>query len=181
MLRGSPLADDGDCGIEGTGVVGLLTEEERRFPRREWIAQRIGKVLLSVFVLAGLAGLLGAGPLSSTTRQSADGLFSVEVNWVSRHQEDETLTVTFSPEAVQNGTVTLELTGEWLAGADLQNISPEPAEQRALADGIALTFLVEPSAETAVSLSFTTAGHFALRGRAAVGDDSVTFTQFVLP
>lgn len=40
---------------------------------REWRWQRVGWILLGGLVVAGLAGLLGDGPLSSTSSSSIDG------------------------------------------------------------------------------------------------------------
>lgn len=159
----------------------LLTEEERRFQRREWGVQKVGTVVLVAVLLAALTGLLGAGPLAWTTRSSAGGLVSVEFDRVTRFKTDDTLTVTFAPEAVENGQVTLDLTGPWISGVDVRGISPEPVHQRALSDGIAMTFLADPSGQTAVTFSFRAGEHFALEGRAAAGGEFVTFTQFVLP
>lgn len=161
--------------------MGILTEEERRFQRREWVVQKVGTLVLVAVFLAALAGLMGAGPLAWTTRSSAGGLVSVEFDRVARFKTDDTLTVTFAPEAVENGHVTLDLTGSWISGVDVQGITPEPEHQRALADGIAMTFLADPSSETAVTFSFRAGEHLMLEGRAATGGEAATFTQFVLP
>src|SRR5215218_6611781 len=46
---------------------------EQDFERKYYRVQRSIWVLLVLFLLAGIAGLFGRGPLSTTTRRSADG------------------------------------------------------------------------------------------------------------
>jgi hypothetical protein len=161
--------------------VELQTQEQTRFQRREWAAQKAGTIVLVAFILAALVGLLGAGPLASTTRSSPQGLISVELDRVTRFEADDSMTMTFAPQAVENGTITLELTGPWTSGIDLQTITPEPSEQQAISGGIVMTFPADPTAETDVSFSFAAQEHLTLEGRATVREDTVTFTQFVLP
>ncbi len=80
----------------------LQSTEQMTFQRREWTVQKIGTVVLVAFVLAGLLGLFGVGPLASTTQSSPEGLVEVEYDRVTRSNTDDQITLTFSPEAVEN-------------------------------------------------------------------------------
>lgn len=112
------------------------------------------------------------------------GLIRVELNRVAPFQADISMTMTFAPQAVEDGTISLELTGPWASGVEsvaLQGITPEPSEQQAFSDGIVVTFQADPSAKTEVSFSFTAREHLTLEDRATVKGDTVSFSQFVLP
>lgn len=124
--------------------------------------QKVGTIVLVAFVIAALVGLVGFGPLASTSGSSPDGLVSVGLDRVTRLKADNSMTVTFTREAVEDGTIRLELTGPWTSGVDLQGITPEPSVQQATADGVVMMFQADPSAETDVSVSFTTQEHLML-------------------
>ena len=159
----------------------LQSEEHLTFQRREWTVQKIGTFVLIAFIVAGCIGLLGAGPLATTTRTSADGLVEVTFDRVIRSNSDNRLIFTFAPQTVEDDTVTLELTGDWTSGMDLQVITPEPVEQKAIPDGISMTFLADSSTATEVTLPFVAREHFSHEGRIVVNGDPVSFNQFVLP
>lgn len=159
----------------------LQTESQLRFQRREWKVQKVGTIVLVAFILAALIGLLGAGPLATATRSSTNSLVSVEVDRITRLKTENSMTLTFAPEVVENGTITLELTGPWASGIDLQRITPEPSEQKSIPGGLAMIFQADPSSETEVTLSIAGQEYLLLTGQATVNGETVTFNQFVLP
>ncbi|GAA4697678.1 hypothetical protein APR04_004501 [Promicromonospora umidemergens] len=161
--------------------MGLDIEQDEGFQRREWVWQRSGTVLLVLIVMAALAGLLGTGPLSWTERDSADGVVTVAFDRVTHHEADDSMTLAFGPEAVSGGTVTVELTGAWPGGVDVQGISPEPTEQRIAAGGLVLEFAVEDTDHLEVTVGFRPQEYGMLRGEVTVAGRSVSFSQFVLP
>ena len=57
-----------------------------RFQKREWVWQRAGWVALALFLLAGLAGVFGAGPLANVTVRNAAGEFEYQ-RFVRRHAD----------------------------------------------------------------------------------------------
>ena len=159
----------------------LDIDQHERFQQREWAANRLGWVVLGLFIVAGLVGLLGAGPLSWTTTASRNGVVTVEHDRVTHFEADDSITLTIAPDAVVDGTATVQLTGSWPSGVDLTGISPEPAEQRAVRDGIVLELPVEGTGEVELSLSFRAQEIGTLSGDVTVGDETVSFSQFVLP
>jgi hypothetical protein len=157
----------------------LDIDQDGRFQQHEWRIERVGWVLVAIFVLAGLLGFLGTGPVS---RQSAaDGVVRVEFDRVTHYEADDAVTWTFGPEAVEDATVTARLTGDWPAGVDIQGISPEPTEQRIVPGGVVLEFAVEQAGELEVSINFRAQQLGDQAGELSVGADSVPFAQFVLP
>lgn len=159
----------------------LDIEQDEGFQRREWRLQRSGTALLVLVVVAALAGLLGTGPVSWTERESADGVATVAFDSITHHEADDSITLTFGPEAISGGTVTMDLTGTWPGGVDVQGISPEPAEQRAVPGGLALEFAVEDADRVEVTMGFRAQEYGSLHGEVTVAGRSVSFSQFVLP
>lgn len=149
------------------------------FQRREWRMERIGWALVTLFVLAGLVGLLGTGPLSSATATS--GAVSVEYHRVAHYEADDSVTLIFAPAAVEAGAVTATLTGEWPGAVDIQGISPEPSEQLLVPGGLVLELPVERSGELEVSITFRAQELGSQQAELSVGSDTVRFSQLVLP
>jgi hypothetical protein len=159
----------------------LHLQQHDAFQQREWSVIRAGWVGLTVFVLAGVAGLLGNGPLSWTTATSSGGLVSVEFQRVTHHEADDALTLQFAPDAPEDGLLSVEMTGPWVRSVDLQGMTPEPSEQQLIPGGMVLELPVAQSGVTAVNLSFRAQEYGPLTGTVAVGPDRVSFTQYVLP
>lgn len=159
----------------------LELEQDERILRREVVLERVGWVVLTAFILAGLIGLLGAGPLSARSDTSPGGLVTVDYDAIGHHEADNSLILRFAPDAVQAGSITVALTGSWVAAVDIQSVSPDPAQQRATPGGLVLEFPVEGSGVTEVIISYRSQAHGALGAQVSVGDDSVSFTEFVLP
>lgn len=103
----------------------LEVRQNEQYQRAEWRFERIGWVLISLFLLAGLVGLLGTGPLSQTMSRSSQGLFEVEYQRVTHHMADDSVTLTFSADAVEDGALTFELTGPWVTGVDRAGITAD--------------------------------------------------------
>lgn len=162
-------------------MVTLQIGQNERFQRREWRFERIGWVIVALFVVAGLVGLLGTGPLSWATAGSDQGLVTVEYQRITHHEADDSLELLFAAEAVEDGTISLELNGSWVAGVDIQSISPQPAEERAVPGGVVFDIAVERPGQTSVVIGFRAQEYGTLDAAVAVRDDTASFTQLVLP
>lgn len=177
---GVAMAAGGDsAGTEGE--LDLEIRQNARFQQREWRLERVGWLLMAVFILAGLIGILGPGPLSWATADSEAGTFQVEYQRVGHNEADDSVRFLFSEDAIEDGKVTLELTGSWVSGIDVSGISPEPSAQYAIPDGIALDFDVLQPGDISVALTFRAQDYWMLDAEATVGEDSTSFTQLVLP
>lgn len=160
--------------------MGLQIHDNHRFQRTEWRVERVGWALLTLFLLAGLVGLLGTGPVSWGSVTSENRVIRLEYQRVTHLESDDSLTFALSPSAVEDGTATVHLTGEWLSSVDVTGIAPEPAEQVALPDGVALQFAVA-EAPTTVAVTYRAQNFGSLSGSLAADGDRLSFTQLVLP
>ena len=142
---------------------------------------RVGWALLSLFVLAGLMGFLGAGPWSNRTTGATDDVVRVDHQRVSHYEAEDVLTIYVAEEAIDGDTLDLELTGDWLRGTDLSAVFPEPDAQRIVPGGALFEFAVERPGDVEIVLSFRPQKLGDLELTAAAGGSSVTVDQFILP
>ena len=156
-------------------------DDDPDFERRDRVVTRVGMTLLTLFVLAAVLGLLGPGPLSSGTTTSDDGAIAIEHNAIGHIEADDSISLLLDGSTVDGDLVTVELTGSWVAGVDLTSISPAPAAQRLVPEGMVLEFDVERPGELEVMLHFRAKDLGRLALTAATGDSTVSLTQFVLP
>jgi hypothetical protein len=102
-------------------------EEDLPFQHRNWRAQRIGWALLGAVVLAGLAGLLGSGPLSSAQDSGGAGL-TVEYERFVRHGAQSKIEVIVGKPA---NTVRIAISRSFLEASEMRQILPAPLQARA--------------------------------------------------
>lgn len=159
----------------------LDIKQNHRFQRNEWRVERFGWLLLAAFILAGMLGFLGPGPFSHTTAESEAGNIGVEYQRVTHHEADDSLTLSFSEETIDNDKITAELTGSWVEGVDLSGITPQPSAQYAIPDGVALEFDVLEPGDVQAAFTFRAQDYWMLNGEVTVRSDSVAFSQLVLP
>lgn len=159
----------------------LDIRQNEKYQKAESRIERLGWVVLTLFIIAGLLGLVGSGPLSSSTATSDNGLVSVDYDRVIHHEADTLVTLRFSGAAVEDGAITAVISGSWVSGIDLQGISPETSEQRTVPNGVTLEWTVDESGETEAVLSFRAQEYGPLNLDVSVGTDSVHLSQFVLP
>lgn len=164
-----------------TGARTIDLDDDPDFERRDRVVTRVGMTLLTLFVLAAVLGLLGPGPLSSGTTTSDDGAIAMERNAIGHIEADDSISLLLDGSTVDGDLVTVELTGSWVAGVDLTSISPAPAAQRLVPEGMVLEFDVERPGELEVMLHFRAKDLGRLALTAATGDSTVSLTQFVLP
>ena len=159
----------------------LQISQNERFQQREWRLERIGWGVVGAFVLAGLIGLLGTGPLSWAVTSSDEGLVTVEYQRVTHHEADDSLELMFPAEAVEDGIISVEISGSWLAAVDIQGVSPQPSEERAVPNGVVFDIAVERPGATTVLVTFRAQEYGALGAEVAVRGDTTSFSQLVLP
>lgn len=158
----------------------LEVPHDEAFSRREWVVERVGWTLVTLFVLAGLVGLLGSGPLSWATTQD-DAAVVVTYDTVTHYEADESITLTLHPAAVADDTVAVELSGPWVGGVDIQGIWPEPSAQRLVPGGVVLEFDVAEPGTLEATITYRAQEYGTLDAELAAGSDVVTFSQLVIP
>lgn len=166
---------------ENASEGGLQIREERGFQEKLWTAQRIGWVLMLLFVIAALLGATGSGgPLSMARAQS--GQATVNYPRIARWQASTQMIVTLAPSA--SGQADLYLPQSLLDVFAVEGILPEPAQARTAAGGQLLTFDVgQPGASRQIVVRIRASRPaFPTAARMRIGDSPPLDLNFtVLP
>ena len=162
-------------------MVELEIEQDARFQRRDWIAQRVGWVVLAVIAALGLAGLLGGGgPLSHAEAGDA-ALHASFDRFVHRHAESE-LELSVDPGLATDGLLRLRLDRAYAGALGVTPATPEPMATATGGNDLIYTYAV--TGQSPVRLRFTIqAGSIGRHhGAIAVGTHApVRLDQFAYP
>lgn len=164
-------------------VEGFEIDEDLSFQRRSWRIQRIGWAVMALVILGALLGLLGPGPLSSTTSGNPDGPLEVEYDRFLRFETDTHLQIHLQPNAQSSDTVHLWLDRHFLEDVQIIEVTPPPDQVEPGPDRLVYHYQkTEPNTPTAVTIYFEPHAVGRLEGRIGVGEEpGVTFNQFVYP
>jgi hypothetical protein len=103
-----------------TGNDALDVDRPEQFLRRERIAQRAGILLLSIFVLAGIAGLFGNGPLSEVSLTS--GSTTIQYERFARHTFRTRLEISVAD--ANGSTLAIRIPRAFLDRVDMLEVRP---------------------------------------------------------
>ncbi len=159
----------------------LEVAQDLGFQRREWRVQRVAWVVLAAVLAAGLAGLLGSGPLAQASAE-ADGL-SVRYDRIMRDRAPSEVRFTLAPGLAAGGEAEIWIDRALLGRAEIQRIVPEPESERADGERVVFTIAVadpDAPAEVTFALEPHDAGGFAA-GAGIVDGPRVDLSGFVLP
>lgn len=156
-------------------------EQDLPFQYRQWRLERMGQVLIACCIVAALLGLFGHNPLSTATRQTADGRFSIHYDRFARIESNSDFLVTFEPSKPGGGVVRLWLDQEYLDAFKVTAVSPVPIRGEARDGGRAFVFQTDGSRFTAIlSVQFQAVGMVHGSVRADDGE-ALTVTHFIWP
>ena len=164
---------------------GIELEENLRFQERMWLIERIGWCGMGVILLAAAAGVFGHGPVSRATLQAvnpgqpAQGVTLEYERFGRAHRESQLI---FSqPAGAPGGTFTLWFSGDYLSGAELLRITPDPFGQDLVANGVRYHFRLQEGPHR-VMFRFKPEGPGRLSGAFRFNDGPpVTFHQWLFP
>lgn len=166
----------GPAGERGTGD--LQIDQDFELERATWKFQKVGWVAMVAFVAAGLAGLLGHGPLSGATA-GRGGSLEVRYQRFERLQAPTAIEILLRSRPVQPGTMGLWMDAAWLDHFEVTEISPAPDRQSATGNRAWLLYDRPPQA---IRLQLEPKRLGLLRARLGVdGGPAVELTQFVYP
>jgi hypothetical protein len=97
-----------------------------------------------VFVLAGLLGLLGAGPLGHRSIAASDGAVEVEYERFLRRGTRTRLLVRVRPTGADAPVLELRLARSYLDQMRVESVFPTPRQVQAGRDHVVLDFEVDP-------------------------------------
>ena len=156
---------------------------DETFERRWHRAEQVGRVLMLLFVAAGLAGVLGQGPYSHRTNWSADSALAVDFEPVARSQTGTQVTFRFSNQT-DSAARQLFISTRLVEPMGLKQIVPQPIDTQAVEGGLLLKLAVPPGTQHAmVRLMLQPSGtvgveHFEAR---LDGHSTLQWTQTIVP
>lgn len=166
-------------GHHARAMAGLDIDEHMQFQRQEWSVERIGWVATWLFVLSGLLGLTGTGPISSSTRES--GNLRAEYARFTHVSKPTPIRLTLHPAEGESPEVAIS--GDLLRVFEISGIIPQPQKQTPRKDGaIVYTFESPPGSpefDVVIHGRIMQAGNH--RTRIEHAGDAVEFSQLAYP
>jgi hypothetical protein len=102
--------------------------EAGREARREWSGERLGQACMAAFLVAGLVGVFGGGPLGSAAVRG-DGGVSVEYERFTRRGRPQSLTVAVPAALAPGGRLQVRISAPFLERVERLEVSPPPVEE----------------------------------------------------
>jgi hypothetical protein len=157
---------------------GLELEEDLQFQRRWWLAERIGWAIMIIFLLGGLAGMFGTGPISNMTAGSPE-TFWLEYERFARYESPTSLRITLKTDSPATSPH-VKFNRAYMDSVKIEQIVPEPAKVEASRDSIAYYFEAHPCrVRVKFDVVILTIG--VLPGSVASPGGGLSFRQFVYP
>lgn len=152
------------------------------FERRWLRAEQIGRVVMTLVVAGGLAGLFGRGPFSHRTEQSEGSALAVDFEPIARSQAPTQVTFHIG-NPTDAPTLDLFIGTNSVEPMGLQRIMPQPVTTKAVPDGLVLTLAIPPGStnvEVRLMMQPSSLGPNQLIAQLA-GHEPIRWTQFVMP
>jgi protein-L-isoaspartate(D-aspartate) O-methyltransferase len=161
----------------------LEIDADDEFQRREWLAERVGWLVLGLLLLGGLLGAFGEGWLSQTSTPTVGDRFRVDYERVARHGSPATMRVALMPGAVPTGVALIWVDRAYLEGVDLRGIAPQPDASWLARDRVVYAVRIQNPADSAhVTFDIQPDNYWSRHARVGLdGGPSVAFDQLVLP
>jgi hypothetical protein len=161
----------------------LKLEEDEAFQKAEWRIQRIGWFVWAAILVAGLAGLLGTGPLSNAEATTPGGDLTVAYDRFLHYHQPGVLEVELHNNNSRSETTQLTVSQTLLDRVEIHRIEPEPERRELAADGVVYSF---PRASNAQSAKIVFHIEYERPGKSTAriglaGGEPVFFNQFVYP
>ncbi|HEX7054324.1 MAG TPA: hypothetical protein VF211_10390 [Burkholderiales bacterium] len=158
----------------------LQVAEDIRFQRREWLAERLGWVVMTAAVFAALAGLVGDGPASNAVAASPGGRLAVEYQRFAHRQAPTELRVRYGEGSAQQGRIRLALDSQYVGKLKIERVQPEP-EKIELAGGRYVYVFPAGDGPGQVTFVVQMEAFGRVAGGVALGEERVALSQIVYP
>lgn len=152
-------------------------KDSPRFHEREWRVQRIGWVVLILFLLTGALGLLGKGPMADDTIALTNGSLQFD-RFARRHAPTEWVINYSQPPA--DGSLEFAIDSTFLSEFEVKAITPEPDTTEIKAGEVVFTFAAQSGGRIVFHLDPQTMGvsHGKLRFNDA---EAIPLRQIIYP
>ena len=159
----------------------LQLDTDDAFQRNEWRIQRVGWIVWTLVIVAGVIGLLGSGPMSRAETVAPDGSLTIAYDRYLHYHHPTQLML--SVGEIADDELRIKLNRALLDRLQIQRIEPEPSQAELADDGVIYTFLQQPSARNAKVILHVDYEHFGANHGTVelVGHEPVTLKQFVYP
>jgi hypothetical protein len=152
----------------------LQLEEDIKWTERSWIIQRIGWVLLLLFVLFAALGVFGTGILSNVHKQS--GEYSVDYERFGRFQMPQEIKIN-APS--KNGKVVITIPQSFLDNYEIPSSIPQPTRQDFDNTYLILEYPSNGPAHIMFEIEAEKTGNHT--AEIIINEQVFTFSQFIYP
>lgn len=157
----------------------LHLNDDLRQQKIEWRIQRIVWPLMTVLLLAIVAGLLGQGPIARAQAGSEQAGITMEYHRFLRRQAPDTLELRL---LASSDRVRLHIDARYLDAVELKRVFPEPETVLSGTDATTLEFAGRPGQWTVVHIELKPQEIGGVKGWVAVDERAhQPFSQFVYP
>ncbi len=159
-------------------VGNLDIDQHLRIQAFSWILQRVGQVLMVLFVGAALLGYLGRGPLSRATAGDPAYL-AVEYNRFERRTQESVLIVHLGPQP--SGRVRLWFDERYVSALPIMAVLPDPEDVEVREGRLVATLRVSGASST-IRIVTKPEAIGSVQGRLGILEGpEVRFSQFIYP
>jgi hypothetical protein len=162
---------------EGSGIE---VETHSRFHRYWRVGQKLVIGILTLAMIAGLLGFMGAGPLSRAHQLSKIGSIDVSHDRFSRVQGAGKIVIEHRRSSLR-GPMAVHLDQRLVDALGVTDMTPIPSRSEADAQGITYFFDTQARAGAKVTLHTKPTVPGIIRGRLAVAGEAYPITEFVWP
>jgi hypothetical protein len=130
-------------------VGSLELDEDMRFQRWSWAAQRVAWAAMAVTLVAACVGLLGPGPASKRRARAGDGSLTVEYSARGHANAEAEFNLILAPGVATGGVARLNVGAQIFEKIRIEATSPEPESVSVSQEGLVYQFRVADPAQQA--------------------------------
>jgi hypothetical protein len=126
-------------------------QEDMKFQRRMWLAERIGWIVMGVLLIAALTGFFFHGPVSRATATSSDNAVSVGYERFAHKTARTYFTIRVNTPLSRE--VLVRLGPSFVAIHDIEIMEPMPIRSSSGSQGLELVFAPSSTADLAIHIA----------------------------
>jgi hypothetical protein len=114
--------------------------EDLKFQGKWWRFEQVVWTVITLILIADVAGAFGRGPLAKAERRSSDGTMDIQYERIERTGTPSKMHIRFSPGAVHNGQIKLFVSESLVGKLGTQRVVPSPQSAVVGDGGLTYTF-----------------------------------------